>query len=305
MRARWVTGCLVVSGTVLLVCSPACKTRRPASDTRSDEPPVLGPVSVGPIPPVTFGKHALRLDEAQLAVRVRSVLQQAGIFAKVNPKGTRVLVDVEARALALGNADDLEMSVKLGLRMRVRPEGGAWARFAEDLAAEGRAPLATRDASEAQAAFGRLAERTAEDLLRAYVGRQRLWSADVQEVARALRSSDNELRVAAVRVVGARKLRPMVPEVLRLLVDEDEAVRDAALGTLVVLGERSAVKAMATSRQMRDAREMRKVLDAIATLGGREAKEYLEFVAATHDDEEIREMARSAFERLERREASK
>jgi hypothetical protein len=49
---------------------------------------------------------------------------------------------------------------------------------------------------------------------------------------------------------------------------------------------------------MRDTREMRKVLDAIAALGGQEAKDYLAFVAETHDDEEIRVMAAEALERL-------
>ena len=44
-----------------------------------------------------------------------------------------------------------------------------------------------------------------------------------------------------------------------------------------------------------------KILDAIATLGGREAQEYLSFVAETHDDAEIRAMAKAAIERLSRR----
>jgi len=41
---------------------------------------------------------------------------------------------------------------------------------------------------------------------------------------------------------------------------------------------------------------MRKILDAIATLGGGEARDYLSFVAETHDDEEIRTMAAEALE---------
>jgi hypothetical protein len=43
---------------------------------------------------------------------------------------------------------------------------------------------------------------------------------------------------------------------------------------------------------------MRKIVDAIATLGGSEARDYLSFVAETHDDEEIRAMAKEALERL-------
>jgi hypothetical protein len=51
---------------------------------------------------------------------------------------------------------------------------------------------------------------------------------------------------------------------------------------------------------MRDRREMRKILDAIAMLGGQEAAEYLSFVADAHEDEEIRQMAKQALERLKR-----
>jgi hypothetical protein len=49
---------------------------------------------------------------------------------------------------------------------------------------------------------------------------------------------------------------------------------------------------------------MGKVLDAIGSLGGREAEEYLGFVAETHDDEDIRGMAKEALERLHRREGT-
>ena len=52
---------------------------------------------------------------------------------------------------------------------------------------------------------------------------------------------------------------------------------------------------------MRDQREMRKILDAIAVLGGHEAAEYLGFVADGHDDPEIREMAAEAKKRLLRK----
>ena len=45
---------------------------------------------------------------------------------------------------------------------------------------------------------------------------------------------------------------------------------------------------------------MRKIIEAIATLGGDEALDYLSFVAAIHDDEEIRALAAAAKQRLER-----
>jgi hypothetical protein len=82
------------------------------------------------------------------------------------------------------------------------------------------------------------------------------------------------------------------------LTDEDESTRDAALGAVVAMGDRTAVKALAESRQMRDSYEMSKVLDAVASLGGQEAKDYLSFVGETHDDPEIRSMAKAALERV-------
>jgi uncharacterized protein HemY len=48
---------------------------------------------------------------------------------------------------------------------------------------------------------------------------------------------------------------------------------------------------------------MRKIIEAISILGGQEADEYLSFVAATHDDDEIRAEAAAARIRLQRREA--
>jgi hypothetical protein len=46
---------------------------------------------------------------------------------------------------------------------------------------------------------------------------------------------------------------------------------------------------------MKDRREMRKIIDALASLGGQEATDYLSFVADAHEDEEIRNMAKSAL----------
>jgi len=242
----------------------------------------------------------LHLEEAQLAAKLKSVLDKAEIFSEAKPKRALVAVALEVQPFTEGSAEALGMGVKLRLRMTVRPEGAAPARFGEDVAAVGQAPLQTRDANEAKAAFERLAERTAEDLVLAYVGRQQLWVGDTRAIAAALASSDNELRVEAMRIIGVRKLREQVPAVLRLLADDDEGVRDAALGALVALRERGAVKVLAESRPMRDTREMRKILDAIASLGGSEARDYLGFVAETHDDEEIRVMARAALDRLAR-----
>jgi len=283
---------------------PACKGCGKRKLSIPAERPSLAGVAVKPIAPASFLGAPILLDSAQLAVKAKQVLEDAKVFAPSEGKRPVAQVSLEADVFSAAGADVSEIGAKVRLRITVRPSADL-ARFSEDVEAVGQAPLATRDSVEARAAFQRLAERTVQDLLLAYVTRQKLWEESAQEIARALQSADNELRVEALHIVAARDLRDAIPTVLLLLSDEDENVRDAALGTLVALRERGAVKVLAASRQMRDAREMRKILDAIASLGGREAQEYLSFVAETHDDEEIRDMAKEAMERLSRRDSTK
>ncbi len=230
------------------------------------------------------------------------------LFSKDEPsdkKRGQVDVAIALEIVVDDAVEAAEVGIKARLKISPRPSIAAMARYAEDTAALGQAPLGQTPASDLVAAFQRLAERTTEDLLRSYVARQKLWSADEPTIAKALLSGDGEARLEAIRVVGARRLKAQLPAVLRLLSDRDEATRDAALGAVVAMGDRSAIKALADSRQMRDSYEMSKVVDAVASLGGQEAHEYLSFVAETHDDSDIRKMAEAALARLKAREVKK
>ena len=294
----------ILTATLVFCLSfPACKECGEKKPSIPAERPCLAGVAVKPIAPTSFLNATIQLDDAQLATRAKKVLDDAGVFAPSEANRPSAHVSLEAEVFSVAGTQAPEIGARVRLRITLRPSA-VLARFSEDAEALGQAPLAKGDVDEARTAFQRLAERTVEDLLRAYLSRQRLWDGNVGEIAAALQSTDNELRVEALRIVAARNLREESSSVLRLLSDEDENVRDAALGTLVALGERGAVKVLADSRQMRDAREMRKILDAIATLGGREAQEYLSFVAETHDDEEIRGIAKEALEHLSRHDKS-
>ena len=292
---------ILVVALVSCIMAPACKGCGEEKPIIRGERPCLASVAVKPVAPTSFLGAPIQLDSAQLAVRARKVVDDLEVFAACEGQRPVAQVSLEVEVFSVAGTDEseIEIGAKVRLRISIRPSVVP-ARFLEDVEAVGQAPLAKRDVDEARTAFQRLAEQTAEDLLLAYANRQKLWEGNAREIATALQSTDNELRVEALRIVAARNLREESPAVLRLLLDEDENVRDAALGTLVALRERGAVKILAESRQMRDAREMRKILDAIATLGGREAQEYLSFVAETHDDEEIRTMAKEALERLSR-----
>jgi len=298
MRRVWRN--LAVATVSLLACEPGCKGQRGKGTARQNDRPVLGTITVKPIPTVRFREQDLHLDEAHLAAAAKDALESSKTFAEGSGGQVHVNVVIEAVPFTQGNADNLELGVRLGLRLMARPESKVSSRFEENTLALGQAPLQTKDPESARKAFDRLVERTTRDIIGAYARRQRLWTDDGKEIEKALASEDEDLRLEALRVVGDHRLRAFSPAVLRLLEDDDENVRDAALGTAVKLEDRRAVKVLTESRAMRDEREMRKILDAIASLGGEEAREYLQFVAETHDDDEIRDIAKTALERLSR-----
>jgi hypothetical protein len=158
-------------------------------------------------------------------------------------------------------------------------------------------------APDRAAILNRLVLRVAGDLIDGYVAQRQLDRGSPAAVHAALQADGGNLRDDAIRVVGERKLRDEVPTLLRLLSDPDERTRDAALGALIALGDRRAVSELTRTRSLRDRHEMRKIIEAIAILGGQEADQYLSFVAATHDDDEIRAAATAARARMERRES--
>ena len=80
-------------------------------------------------------------------------------------------------------------------------------------------------------------------------------------------------------------------------------LRDSAIGALIEIGDRSAVRPLLDSVAFLDGSEMGKLLEAVATLGGDEAKSYLRFVSTSHPEASLRDEAKAALQRLERREA--
>jgi HEAT repeat protein len=243
-------------------------------------------------------------DRDALIVAARQQLQQAGVFAgEARAQGTAqatvriglVMETVKADGKAAARA-------MVRLQIGTRPEGVAPARYSEDTRAN--AEMLYQPDGDAKAVYQRLAEQTITDLLASYVGRQKLWTADRSTLHASLQTP-GELRVDAIRVVAARKLVDEVPTLLTLLADEDETVRDAALGALVTLRDQRAVPALTKTRNMRDTREMGKIIEAVAVLGGQEAVDYLAFVAETHELEEIRHLAAEALQRARNQAARK
>jgi hypothetical protein len=293
---------------LLLTLLLACKSKTAAPDAGPpDITPALGPVSVNDL--TAEAPPGVKVDVEGLTKQLQDQLRGAGIFAAAAPNdaGTspvaRVRVDVaveEVRSEEKGAA-----RAHMRFRVDTRPTGLAGQHWSEDLPASGETVYPLKPAPDLKLAFSKLATRMLGDLTASYVGRQKIWRGSDKEVGAVLTSDGGEAVIEAIRVTRERHLTAQVPILLKMLSSEDENLRDAALGALVDLRERRAVTELAKQRSMRDQREMRKILDAIATLGGDEAVDYLSFVADAHEDEEIKAMAKQALERLKRRSGEK
>lgn len=121
-----------------------------------------------------------------------------------------------------------------------------------------------------------------------------------EQLVKALAVKDVERLVAAVGVVANRKIKAAQGALVKLLHHKEQRISDRAVGALVALGDPSVVKHLTRLAKFSDTERMAKVLDAIGTLGGKEATQYLEFVATGHEDEDIRNMASEALQRMAR-----
>lgn len=268
-----------------------------------DVPPRLGSVSVQDFTPEGALPAGVRLEADALAAEVRERLRASGVFSGEADAGEGAVARVRVELAMEEVRAEKKAAARAAVRFRVetRPAGAAQPHWNDDVQAGAETTYELQPTTDRQAIFTRLATRTVGDLVDAYVARQRLWQAPPAELRKTLTADAGELQMEAIRAVAERRLASEVPALLALLSHPEEPVRDAALGALVELRERRAVTELARQRSMRDRREMRKIIDAIATLGGDEAIEYLGFVAEGHDDPEIRQMARRALERLRRR----
>lgn len=295
----------IAIGLALLALS-GCK-KREADKARAAPAPLLGSVTVEDRTAPGARPPGVTIDTTALAATARAKLLEAKVFSGVAHDGgagqgpvARVRIDVGIEEVAVQD----KAAARAGLRLRIdtRPAGVAPDHYNEDVQAGAETTYATSPPPDRPEIFSKLVSRASADLLTGYLQRQRLWTGSAADLRSAIEVGTGDTRVEAIRIVGERRLESEVPILLKLLGDPDEPVRDAALGALVAMKERRAVAELAKNRSMRDRREMRKILDAMAALGGPEAADYLSFVADGHEDEEIRAMAKAALERLKRRE---
>ncbi len=271
--------------------------------------PALGAVVVQDVGSAT---STASIDRAALEEKLRRRLLESSLLSDPADAAAGAVAtlraEIETEPVQVG--DKGEARARVHLRLTTRPADGAGA-LSFDLQGQGSMPYrlassgpgsAGQPDAPAAAALDALVSRIAGDLIDRYLAQQRLADGPPELVRAAIAASDGgELRLEAIRQVGERRLQDQAPVLLKLLSDPDETTRDTALGALIALHDRRAVTELANTRSLRDRREMRKIIAAIALLGGQEADDYLSFVAASHDDDEIRAAAASARAELQKR----
>ncbi|MBC8133634.1 MAG: hypothetical protein H7X95_11685 [Deltaproteobacteria bacterium] len=256
------------------------------------------------------------LDTDALGALIRRTLLTSGLFENApgdavvpgaSSPSSAAVVRVKANiGIEFAEVDQRGVArAGVSLNFDTRPSGAPGA-IDDDLSAGGEQLYAVGPTTNHGRLAQQLAERTVTDLLGGFVARGRLATAPPAEIHAEIVADAGRpgLREEAIRAAGVRGLRSEATVLLGLLQHENEAIRDASLGALIALRERRAVTALTRNRSLRDRHEMRKILEAVAILGGEEARDYLSFVAESHDDDEIRKLAADAKARLDRRGAN-
>ena len=277
--------------------------RHPSAAARPPKPS-LGEVDVKDVA-ADDDSSRVAVDPVAVGAALRARLLATGLFAP--EAGTTEPVPVVGVRVQVG-AERVEVGAKGESRARVRvvaqsrPSDAPGA-IAFEIEGQGAEPyvVAAKGKAGAPPPLDALVIRVGSDLIGGYAARVHLREAPESELHAALVSPDaGELREEAIRAAGERQLHDEAPALLKLLADPDEPTRDAALGALIALHDRRAVTELTRTRSLHDRHEMRKIIEAIAILGGQEAEDYLSFIAASHDDDDIRAAAAAARARLER-----
>lgn len=142
-----------------------------------------------------------------------------------------------------------------------------------------------------------LAARLLGDVVEETGTRLRLYYDVPSSVVVGLGSASREVQLEAVDACGERKLGACTDPLIAMVRKDDLELRDRAVGALGKIGDKRAVRPLTEVSKFGELDELPKVLDAVAQIGGAEARAYLEFVAAGHDRKEMRELAKKQLER--------
>jgi hypothetical protein len=164
-------------------------------------------------------------------------------------------------------------------------------------------PLSRSEVDRANAILKETVTRGLQEVAHSLSAMEELRVADDAALLSALSGDgidkDPELRAWALRLAGERRLEGAVEPAIAGLQAEHEAVSRAALAALVAIGDDRAVGPLTRRVDFKDHEQVRSTIEAVAALGGDEARAFLDFVATGHPDSQIQAQAREAIARTE------
>lgn len=300
----------VVVACAAIVASAACKrTDKRAEprvvydaaaavrvDTRPDHI-VLTDVSVVTVDP----KNAIELPVEQVAKAVASRLTKSGQFAHVEaaaPAGTRprtagleVVITYDARS------DELSVDVEAVL---IWDDAGDELIPRQDVAVD--RSFAGGDPGPAMTA---LVTETVERAADGLIAKERVRNGEPDVVAAAVASDEIDMARWALAVATERRVADAYGPAVALLGSKERDLHRDAIEALVAIGDRRAVDPIAKSGAFTDHEMIGRIIDAVAKLGGGDARDYLDFIATGHPDPDIQKRASTALERLDASDASR
>jgi hypothetical protein len=272
---------------VALALSASC-TRLPSGATAVEA------VQVSEANLAAHPELGLAADRAQLAVQ--GALESSGKFA-LRPRGARIRVEVEHARRLPGPADRDQAEVMVSLELQADADG-------DRLLAEGLG----RQLGDAE---GELRVTAFEGALRGAVKDASLalaYQLDARKKSDAeliadLAANDPRVRDHAVRVLADRRNPAAVPNLVARLNDESPVVVLRAIGALVAIGDRRAVRPLIELTRKRPPQIVAQILYALGSLGGAEAESFLYTLESGAAEEEVRRAAAEAFADLHRKQS--
>ena len=290
----------ILAAVLLTACKPSARA---------------GALQVGQITvseAVLSGKPEIGESAEQLRKELQSALEETGRFVVRNngavtirleiDRAQRVFAPVPVVGQGQSPAEREMADVALNLEMTSSgPQGDI-----DRLLAEGEARRPTNaddtlDPAARHAAFDAAIDaalREAVVALKDQIDARR--KPDDQLIA-DLSSRETRVRDYAIRVLADRRSPAAVPSLVLRLQDENDEVARRAVGALVAIGDRRAVRPLIDMTRKRRPEQVRPILYALGSLGGGEAEAFLYTLESGSPDEEVRRAAHEAFYDLRER----
>lgn len=282
------------------------------------------------VPPGATVVDSLQASEANLAGSpdlavspeaargvLRSALESTGRFvvreaaAASGSKGARVRLQVEsARRLfpiaaqqgAPGDRELAEVVVLLELLLPVK--GGDYERLvAEGLGRKpaGNEAFAGSDSQGRSAAFEGALGGAMREAATSLVWQMEARKKRDPDLLTDLASSDARVRDYAIRALADRRNPAAVPYLIARLDDDSILMVRRAMGALVAIGDRRAVRPLIELTRKRPPQLVAEIIYALGSLGGPEVEAFLFTLESGAPDEEVRRAATEAFEELRKK----